>query len=88
MISVAAEKSGVGALLVMLMLFVTLAFASHVIPQPSAAEGAPDEDERPESTGDAMWEDRGLDVVFQMAIILAGAFGVLALVKGVTGRDR
>ena len=83
-----AKKAGGGALLVVLMLTVLLSAAMHIHPQPWEAEGTPGEDDRPESTGSAIWEARALDVVLQMAIILAGAFGVLSLVKGVAGRDR
>jgi hypothetical protein len=80
-----AAKSAGGAVLALLVLFTLMALAAHIHMQPAEAENIPDDP--PDSAGEALWDDRGMDVVFQMAIILAGAFGVLALVRGVTGRD-
>jgi hypothetical protein len=78
-------KTGVGALLAFFMLLLLIAAASDVVPQPSAADAIPDDP--PESVGQALWEDRAMDIMFQMAIVLAGALGVLALVREVRGRD-
>ena len=87
------KKAGIGAVLALMVLFVLMATTAHVHPQPDEAAGIPrdssgDPDpDPPDSTGIALWEDRGMDMIFQMGIILAGAFGVLALVKGVKNRD-
>ncbi len=79
------RKTAAGAILAMVMLFVLLITAVYVHPQPAEATGIPADTQ--DTTGEALWEDRAMDVIFQMAIILAGAFGVLALIKGVKNRD-
>ena len=79
------RKLTVGLILVALMVALMFISVSDVHAKPSQAGGIPSDP--PETVGDAMWDDRGLDVMVQMAIILAGAFGVLAMVKGVKNRD-
>ena len=85
MMNVNVRKTAAGAILAMVMLFVLLITAVYVHPQPAEATGIPADSQ--ETAGEALWEDRAMDVIFQMAIILAGAFGVLALIKGVKNRD-
>ena len=80
-----AKKAGAGAVLALVVLALFVSIAAFDKPEPAEAKGIPED--TPDDAGQALWETRGVDVVFQMAIILAGAFGVLVLVRGVTGRD-
>lgn len=80
-----ARKVGAGAVLALVVLALLVTTAAFDKPEPSEAKAIPGDP--PDDAGSALWETRGVDVIFQMAIILAGAFGVLVLVRGVTGRD-
>jgi hypothetical protein len=80
------EKTVAGAILAIMVLGLMFSASGHVHPQPAEAREIPTDP--PETVGEALWEDRAMDIIFQMAIIIAGAFGVLAIVRGVTGRDQ
>jgi hypothetical protein len=79
------KKAVMGAILAFAVMALLLGSAGVIFPEPSQAPGIPVDP--PESVGEALWDVRAMDVVFQMAIIIAGSFGVLALVQEVRRRD-